>query len=64
MSTRIHYRLSRRRKRKVGDCIPLIEYAKKHSIHPDTVRYWIQKQRVIGYKFKGKWFVRDPVFGD
>jgi len=64
MSVRIHHRLSHRRKRLLELCKPLKVYAKEKNIHPDTVRYWIQQHRVIGYKIRGRWYVRDPVGGD
>lgn len=63
MGTRIHYRLERRRKRDVSEGIPLIEFAAKNFIHPDTVRYWIQTHRVVGFKQAGRWYIQEDPGG-
>ena len=64
MGTRIHFRLERRRMRLIELCKPLKEYAQEKNVHPDTVRYWIQKGRTVGFKVAGRWYVRDPIGGD
>ncbi|MDX2096934.1 MAG: hypothetical protein SFW36_04090 [Leptolyngbyaceae cyanobacterium bins.59] len=45
--------------------IPLQEYAKKNHVVPNTVRYWLIKKQVRGFKSGRKWYIYDlPRFED
>lgn len=37
--------------------ISLIEFARQKHVEPNTVRYWLRKRKVKGYKIGGRWYI-------
>ncbi|WP_430685850.1 helix-turn-helix domain-containing protein [Leptolyngbya sp. AN02str] len=59
MSPKLYFRIARREKRNLENCIPLAQYAKQQHISETTVRNWIASKKLVAYKCAGHWYV-DP----
>ena len=56
---KMHFRLKGRQYKGNANLMRLADYAKSQNVDPSTVRNWIAKRKLIGYKFRGRWWV-DP----
>lgn len=43
-----------------NEAISLVEFARRKHVEPNTVRYWLRKRKVKGYKVGGHWYIYQP----
>ena len=42
----------------MNDTISITEAAKRFSVSQETVKRWLRKEKLEGYKDEGKWYVK------